>query len=337
MIPDPSAKLPPDSLAALSLAHGRGLRAVATRKSQATWAPSSDRVDPVDTLLASNAARLPELVPIRIGRMLESPFAFLRGSAAVMAGDLATTPRTGSMVQLCGDAHLLNFGIYASPERRLVFDLNDFDETDRGPWEWDVKRLAASFVVASRENGYPEATSRDMARIVAWEYRRWIRAYAGMRALQVWYASIPIERIIERVERARERAGLDISIDEARRRDHLRALGKLSIKQPGGGWLIRDRPPLLLRLPGGRSQSGQPCRTSTPLPAIAGAGSPRPRGEAPPARRRPQGGRRRQRRDPLLRRPARRPGRGPLVLQVKEADDLGHRSLRPWPAPSTPG
>ncbi len=249
MIPDPSATLPPDSPAALSLAHGRALRAVATRRSHATWAAPSDRVDPVDTLLASNAARMPELVPIRIGRMLESPFAFLRGSAEVMAGDLATTPRTGSMVQVCGDAHLLNFGIYASPERRLVFDLNDFDETDRGPWEWDVKRLAASFVVASRENGYPEATSRDMARVVAWEYRRSIRAYAGMRALQVWYASIPIERIIERVERERERAGLDISIEEARRRDHLRALGKLSIKQPGGGWLIRDRPPLLRRLP----------------------------------------------------------------------------------------
>jgi uncharacterized protein (DUF2252 family) len=248
MIPDPSDILPPDSPAALSLARGRKLRAVATRRSQATWAPSSDRVDPVDILLASNAARIPDLVPIRIGRMLASPFAFLRGSAAVMAGDLATTPRTGSMVQLCGDAHLLNFGVYASPERRLVFDLNDFDETDRGPWEWDVKRLAASFVVASRENGYPEATCREMARMVAWEYRRWMRTYAGKRALEVWYAAIPIERIIERVERARDRADLDISIDEARRRDHIRALGKLSIKQPGGGWLIRDRPPLLVRL-----------------------------------------------------------------------------------------
>jgi uncharacterized protein (DUF2252 family) len=249
MIPDPIVTLPPDSPAALSLVHGRQLRAVATRRSQATWVRSSDRVDPVDVLIASNAARMPELVPIRIGRMLASPFAFLRGSAAVMAGDLATTPRTGSMVQLCGDAHLLNFGVFASPERRLVFDLNDFDETYRGPWEWDVKRLAASFVIASRENGYTEATCRDMARTVAWEYRRMIRAYAGMRALQVWYAAIPIETIIKRVERARDHGELAISIDEARRRDHIRALGKLSIKQPGGGWLIRDRPPLLRRLP----------------------------------------------------------------------------------------
>jgi uncharacterized protein (DUF2252 family) len=246
---DPSAILPPDSLAAMSLERGRGLRRSVPRRIHAGWTPAADRVDPVATLRTSNEGRLPELVPIRIGRMLESPFAFLRGSAAVMAADLATTPVTGSTVQLCGDAHLANFGVYASPERRLVFDLNDFDETHIGPWEWDVKRLAASAVVASRQNGYPEDTCRDIARAVGWEYRRWIRAYAGMRALQVWYAAIPIESIVERVERARDRVALGNSMDEARRRDHLRALGKLSTKAPGGGWLIRDRPPLLQRLP----------------------------------------------------------------------------------------
>ena len=165
-----------------------------------------------------------------------------------------TSPAIGSLVQLCGDAHLANFGVFASPERRLVFDLNDFDETYRGPWEWDLKRLAASVVVASRENGFTEEhRCRDMARIVAWQYRRWMRRYAGMRALQVWYAAIPIESIIERVE-ARPRAspaappGIEISMDEARRKDHMAALGKLSIAAPGGGWLIRDRPPLLQRL-----------------------------------------------------------------------------------------
>ena len=156
------------------------------------------------------------------------------------------------MVQLCGDAHLANFGVFASPERRLVFDLNDFDETYLGPWEWDLKRLAASVVVASRENGFTEDTSRDMARVVAWQYRRWMRRYAGMRALQVWYATIPIESIIERVEAARTiaggAAGIRISMAEARRKDHMAALGKLSIAAPGGGWLIRDRPPLLQRL-----------------------------------------------------------------------------------------
>ena len=223
------------------------------RRSHANWTPAPDRPDIVDTLAASNEGRIPELVPIRTGRMLASPFAFLRGSAAVMAGDLAATPVIGSKVQLCGDAHLANFGVFASPERRLVFDLNDFDETYRGPWEWDLKRLAASVVVASRENGFPEATNLDMGRIVAWQYRRWIRRYAGMRALQVWYAAIPIESIIERVERARDvvggRPGLEISMAEARRKDHMAALGKLSTTAPGGGWLIRDRPPLLQRLP----------------------------------------------------------------------------------------
>jgi uncharacterized protein (DUF2252 family) len=261
---DLTRTLPPDSPAALALQRGRSLRGAVPRRSHGGWTAAADRPDPVATLMASNEGRLPHLVPIRIGRMLASPFAFLRGSAAVMAGDLSMTPRTGSMVQLCGDAHLANFGVFASPERRLVFDLNDFDETHRGPWEWDVKRLAASVVVASRENGYPEATCRDMARTAAWSYRRWTRTYAGMRALQVWYAAIPIESIIERVERARDRAYLNINIDEARRRDHMRALGKLSTRAPGGGWLIRDRPPLLLRLP-----DDDPGRAA--LPALYGA------------------------------------------------------------------
>jgi uncharacterized protein (DUF2252 family) len=248
MIPDPEATLPPDSRAVLSLEHGRRMRKAVPRRAQATWEPRADRVDPVEVLIASNEDRLPELVPIRIGRMLASPFAFLRGSAAVMAADLAGSPSTGSRVQLCGDAHLANFGVFASPERRLVFDLNDFDETYHGPWEWDVKRLAASLVVASRENGYPEAVARDMAQVAAFEYRRWMRTYAGMRALEVWYAAIPIEKILSQIAVARSRANILQGIEAARRRDHMSALGKLSIAAPGGGWLIRDRPPLLQRL-----------------------------------------------------------------------------------------
>ena len=247
--------------------------------------------------------------------MLASPFALLRGSAAIMAADLATTPTIGSMAQLCGDAHLANFGVYASPERRLVFDLNDFDETYRGPWEWDLKRLAASVVVASRENGYPEDTCRDIARAVGREYRRWIRTYASMRALQVWYAAIPIERILERVEQARDsRAGtlgLDFSMEEAQRKDHLAALGKLSIKAPGGGYLIRDRPPLIVRLPEddpGRVGAAVPVSCLHPL---AQAGPPGARREASAGRRRAQGRRGRQRRDALLRGDVRRPGRWP--------------------------
>ena len=137
----------------------------------------------------------PELVPIRYGRMLSSPFAFYRGGAAIMAADLAGTPRSGVAVQLCGDAHLSNFGMFASPERQLVFDLNDFDETLPGPWEWDVKRLVASIAVAGRENGHSEKERRAAARAVAREYREAMREFAGMGNLDVWYAHLEIDRV----------------------------------------------------------------------------------------------------------------------------------------------
>ncbi len=192
--------------------------------------------------------------------MSVSPFAFLRGSAAAMAADIAAAPTTHTRVQLCGGAHLANFGVFASPERRLVFDLNDFDETHPGPWEWDVKRLVASFVVASRENGYPEATCREMARTAAHAYRSWIRRYAGMRALDVWYAHIPITAVIQRVEATRRKTGLRISLADAQRRDHMAALGKLSRKAPGEGWLFRDKPPLLIRIP-----EDDPRRAAVPV------------------------------------------------------------------------
>jgi uncharacterized protein (DUF2252 family) len=263
MLIAPSATMPPDSLAAASLVRGRELRRQTPRRSHGVWTAPADRIDPVDTVIASNEGRLADLVPIRIGRMIESPFVFYRGSAAVMAGDLATTPTMGSTVQLCGDAHLANFGVFASPEGRLVFDLNDFDETHPGPWEWDVKRLAASFVVASRANGYGESTARDMAQLVGRAYRTWIRRYSGMRALDVWYAAIPIPEILERVERARRRVALATTVEAAlaaaRRKDHMAALGKLSEPGPDGGWIIRDRPPLLRRIP-----ADDPLRQSVP-------------------------------------------------------------------------
>ncbi len=253
MDPDPLAALPPDVPAIAALERGRLLRKAVPRGAHAGWTAPTER-DPVATVLASNEGRLPELVPIRMGRMAASPFAFLRGSAAVMAADLARTPTIGENVQLCGDAHLSNFGIFASPERRLVFDVNDFDETHTGPWEWDVKRLAASFVVASRANGYSEATCRQMATFVGRMYRQSIRRYAGMRALEVWYSSIDVEQLIARAAAnppaRRYRDAIRIPLDEARRRDHISALGKLSVLDPAtGGWLIRDRPPLLQRLP----------------------------------------------------------------------------------------
>ena len=152
-------------------AQGRAARSIATRSSHAGWKAPADRRDPVDVLQEQAAARVPELVPIRYGRMLVSPFTFYRGAAAVMAADLAHTPSTGLRVQLCGDAHLSNFGGFASPDRDLVFDINDFDETLPGPFEWDVKRLAASFAVAGRNRGFDDAQRRDIVIDAMREYR----------------------------------------------------------------------------------------------------------------------------------------------------------------------
>lgn len=171
---------------------GRERRAAVPRRAHAelgVWAGDRAR-DPVAMLEASNADRLPELAPIRIGRMLESPFAFYRGSAAVMAADLAATPTTGIHVQACGDAHAANFGGFATPERNLVFDLNDFDETHPGPWEWDLKRLAASIVLAGRAAGVPDDANRAATAAAVRSYRERMDAYAGLPVLDVWYARI---------------------------------------------------------------------------------------------------------------------------------------------------
>jgi uncharacterized protein (DUF2252 family) len=169
---------------------GRAARRLAPRGSHAVWVPAPDRPDPVDLLETQARDRIQELMPIRYTRMMASPFAFMRGAAIIMAQDLARTPKTSIQAQLCGDAHLLNFGAYASPERALLFDLNDFDETLPGPWEWDVKRLAASFMVAGRDNGFDAAACRDVARASVpptgsgWpSSRRWENSRSGTRAL----------------------------------------------------------------------------------------------------------------------------------------------------------
>ena len=151
---------------------GKALRQQVPRKSHGTWEPGPYRSDPIGLLQAQDKGRLQHLLPIKYGRMVASPFAFLRGSAVVMAADLASTPVTGLQAQLCGDAHLSNFGVFATPERKLVFDINDFDETYPGPWEWDLKRLAASAVVAGRENGFGDAVNRKLAKAVCGAYRR---------------------------------------------------------------------------------------------------------------------------------------------------------------------
>jgi uncharacterized protein (DUF2252 family) len=184
---------------------GKALRERVPRTSHAKWSRPPDRPDPVALLREFDRGRLSELLPIRYGRMRSSPFAFFRGAAALMAWDLAHTPTTKIRVQACGDCHLLNFGGYGSPERRLVFDINDFDETLPAPWEWDVKRLAASVVLSGRQKGMKERRCGDAARAVVASYRQHIRGYARMPYLAAWYSHIDVELFIEKAKTARDR------------------------------------------------------------------------------------------------------------------------------------
>ncbi|HXX18058.1 MAG TPA: DUF2252 domain-containing protein [Candidatus Acidoferrum sp.] len=179
------------------LAGGKALRARVPRKSHAEWKAPSSRPDPIDLLRQVDRGRVAELLPIRYARMRASPFGFFRGAAALMASDLSKTPGTGLRVQACGDCHVGNFGGFGSPERRLVFDINDFDETLPAPWEWDVKRLAASIVLASRELGLGESPCADAARSAVRSYRENMREYAGMHALDVWYSHLDAEILVE--------------------------------------------------------------------------------------------------------------------------------------------
>ena len=180
-------------------AHGRATRAEVPRSSHADWAPAPGRRDPVELLDEQAATRVPELVPVRYDRMLVSPFTFFRGAAYIMAADLADAPRTDLNTQLCGDAHLSNFGTYAAPDRRLVFSVNDFDETLPGPFEWDLKRLAASFAVAGRDRGFGAKQRRSVSQTVTRAYREAIRKFARMRTLDVWYARLDMDDIALRV------------------------------------------------------------------------------------------------------------------------------------------
>ena len=199
--------------AAERLAEGRALRDLVPRTSHAGWRRPPRRRNPVDILIETSKGRLPELLPIRYGRMLQSPFTFYRGAAAIMASDLSTTPTTGVRVQACGDCHLVNFGGFATPERRILFDLNDFDETLPAPWEWDVKRLAASFVVACRSNGFSARDARAAAAACGRSYREHMAELASMRALDVWYRSLDVEALLARlrddVDRRRARKNLE--------------------------------------------------------------------------------------------------------------------------------
>ncbi|MEE1800847.1 MULTISPECIES: DUF2252 domain-containing protein [unclassified Streptomyces] len=220
---------------------GRAARKDASRSSHGLWIPGADRLDPLTVLARQATHRVPELVPLRHERMAASPYAFLRGAAAVMAADLAPQPRTGLTVQLCGDAHLLNFGVFAAPDGALFFDLNDFDETLPGPFEWDVKRLAASVVVAALDQGAPASDARDAARAAAAAYRTSMRRLARLGELAVWYERISTAALRPLVRAARRgRAEAPAS----RRRTTLRAVEELTGTAEGRRRIIHD-PPLL--------------------------------------------------------------------------------------------
>jgi uncharacterized protein (DUF2252 family) len=223
---------------------GKALRAKLPREQHGEWTEFKGRTSPIDILRKSNVDRMKELVPIRYGRMLRSPFAFYRGTAAVMASDLSNTPNTGLAVQACGDCHLMNFGGFATPERNIIFDINDFDETSPAPWEWDVKRLVASIVLAARSIGLSDRKGRDCAETAARSYREHMRELCGMDPLGVWYRNVSADDIIrivpktlrknikKRIDKAAARSGSDLDFPRL-------------TKFVGGQTRITDQPPLI--------------------------------------------------------------------------------------------
>src|SRR3954447_25813923 len=229
------------------VAMGKAARREVPRESHAEFAPTAARPDPVALLESQGSARVPELLPIRYGRMAVSPFTFFRGAALPMASDLATTPRTGIVVQACGDAHLANFGVFASPERRLVFDINDFDETLPGPWEWDVKRLATSLEIAARGNGFAGKETREIVLAAVAAYRKAMLGFAEQTALQVWYAhadEASMEARFAELGKARRRK-LSRVLGKAQTKDNLGELGRFAGMVDGQPRIVAD-PPLIV-------------------------------------------------------------------------------------------
>ena len=245
---EPKPKAIPHPTTGERSARGRAARAVAPRSGQGEWEPASDRRDPVELLEEQAASRVPELVPIRYGRMLVSPFTFFRGAAYPMAADLAGAPRSGLDVQLCGDAHLSNFGGFAGPDRRLVFSINDFDETLPGPFEWDLKRLVASFAVAGRDRGFDAKQRRAINRAVTRSYREAIRSFGAMSNLELWYSRIEVDEIASLAAQqgtGKQRKRFERNVAKARSKDSLRALSKLTTAVDGEPRIASD-PPLIV-------------------------------------------------------------------------------------------
>jgi uncharacterized protein (DUF2252 family) len=231
-------------------AYGRDARKRASRSCHGWFEPEQARLDPVEVVEAQSATQVPGLVPIRYGRMLESPFRFYRGAAAIMAADLGQMPNSGLTAQLCGDAHLLNFRLLASPERHLVFDINDFDETLPGPFEWDVKRLAASFAIAGRANGFSVEEQDGAVRECVRAYRSRMRKFAGMRTLDIWYAQDDADRMRELLASPMNKQGrrrIAEATAQARTRTHLQAFAKLT-RVTAEGRRIAPDPPLITPL-----------------------------------------------------------------------------------------
>jgi len=226
---------------------GRQARKDVPRAAHGAWKPPRKRRDPIAIIEESNRGRVEKLIPIRYGRMAKSPFAFLRGSAAVMAYDLSHTPITGIRAQLCGDCHLSNFGLFATPERHLVFDVNDFDETHPGPWEWDLKRLATSFVVAARDNNYAEAQAKDFALRVVGAYRDHVHECARMAPIDVWYQRMEWQTVIDGIHDAKSRRVAEAMEMAARKRVIEHLFPKIS-KTEAGHLRLVDQPPVLFHM-----------------------------------------------------------------------------------------
>jgi uncharacterized protein (DUF2252 family) len=244
-------------------ARGRAAREESPRSRHAEWEPWAERPDPIALLEEQATSRVPELVPIRYGRMMASAFAFFRGAAYVMASDLAGTPRSGLNVQLCGDAHLSNFGGFASPERELIFDVNDFDETLPGPWEWDLKRLAASIAIAGRERGFTGKERRQTVRAAVAQYREAMHRVASQGDLEIWYSRIDRAELLARFEgeaSAQQLKTFNKTTEKAKRKDNTRAFERLAHEVDGEPQIISD-PPLIVRvedlLPQERAQEFQ--------------------------------------------------------------------------------
>ena len=243
-----AAKPVPHLTPAERVARGKAARAEVPRSSHAIFEPHASRPDPVELLERQAETRVPELVPIRYGRMLVSPFTFYRGGALIMASDLAGTPRSGLNVQCCGDAHLSNFGVFASPERRLVFDINDFDETLPGPWEWDVKRLGASMLIAAQDNGFPAKDQDQIVLDTVEAYRTAMAGFAQMKNLEVWYAHLDVEDTVKKFAtqfKPKQVKRAEKTLAKARTRDSMSAFSKLTHVVDGQTRIVSE-PPLIV-------------------------------------------------------------------------------------------